>query len=176
VIAVNSDKNNSNIYSEVINRSSTSKTLPHGYFGLQPLPPVNPPPHANSNKKKHLQPITNFFKNKLTKTTTKSPTDYFKSEPPTAPAPAVPAKAFNPSKEFYNDFNPNAKPFDAEEIEDEEDDDEGGIYSKIDKSTTIKTNPDARKNIPPLPTTLVPTTLLIDDIESCLSNIYFKLS
>lgn len=164
------DKTNTNIYSEIVTKTSASKTLPHTL--QQPMPPTNPPPntHNNSsnNKKNHLQPITNFF-NKLTKTTARPSCDSVPSEvqPPIASAPLIPTKAFNPTREFYRDHYPDVKRFDADEIEDEEDEDDGGIYSKIDKSTS---NIAAKTKIPPLPTTLVPSTPLTDEIESCLSK------
>lgn len=169
------DKANTNIYSEIVTKTSTSKTLPHTL--QQPMPPTNPPPNScnnsSNNKKNHLQPITNFF-NKLTKTTAKPSCDSVPSEaqPPVAPAPVIPTKAFNPTKEFYSDYNQDVRRFDADEIEDEEDEEDGGIYSKIDKSTS---NIAAKTKIPPLPTTLVPSTLLTDEIESCLSKKHFQL-
>lgn len=120
------------------------------------MPPPLPPP---LNKKNHLQPITNFF-NKLTKTTKVSePLDISPDS-----APTVPAKAFNPSKEFYSDVIPTIQS--CEEFE-EYDEDDNGIYSKIDKPTHLSS--EEKNSLPPLPTTLVPTSSLNEEVEACLS-------
>lgn len=158
--------NNANLYSEIVNKNQTFKAN---------LPPPVPPP-LNNHKKNHLQPITNFF-NKLTKTTRsqeqqqspelitkKTESTIAVTPPPPTPAPMIPTKAFNPSKEFYTSL-PAIQTFVEELYEEEEDD--GGIYSKIDKSVhNDEKKPDGTP--PNLPKTLVPTNLLNEEIETCL--------
>lgn len=146
---------NANLYSEIINKNLPSKNG-------QAISVTS----AAQNKKNHLQPLTNLF-NKLTKTTGKEKdvsheANQIRISPPTTPPPMVPSKAFNPTKEFYNDLEATIKTF--EEELDEEDEDYGDIYSKIDKTEDLTTN-----NIPPLPKTLVPTNLLNEEVETCLN-------
>lgn len=175
-LQVNLDSN-ANLYSEIINKNLTSKTVSNmASDGLtaQPVLPLAPPP--SHSKKNHLQPITNFF-NKLTKTT-KSPESVIDTnlkapevnqQARPTPAPVVPSKAFNPAKEFYNDLIPAIQSYD-EYIEEEEDEDELGIYSKLEKTNNLKSNQN-KPNLPPLPTTLVPSNnSSTEEIETTLSR------
>jgi len=124
----------------------------------------SPPVALQSNKKNHLQPITNFF-NKLTKTTNKSHDIQDKHDIITAPG--VPAKAFNPSIEFYSNLILTSTAQTNEELED--DFEEDGIYSKIEKLTNLNNeNQKLTTKLPPIPTTHVPLLNEEDIIETCL--------
>ena len=124
-----------------------------------------PPLNRRSN------PIKSYF-SKLTKTSAKQPEqslDIVKNEYTASSPPTVPAKAFNPSKEFYSDLILVNRTYDNcdEDVEDNE-----SIYWKIQKNNNNNSDPtdETKENLPPLPTTLIPTNSLNDEVEKCLSN------